>query len=961
VPLTLILGPANSAKAGEVLGAYEAAAWRGALLVVPTSTDTEHYSRELADRGRVVATVLTFAGLIREIARRAGYNARLLSPLARERVIRHVLAEVRLGVLARSARAPGFLVAAAALMAELERALITPQRFAQALRAWAIEDPRRAGYADDLAALYRGYARALERLGRVDAELFGWRALDALRAQPGRWGVQDVFFYGFDDLLPLERDAIETLARVIGVEVTVALTYEAGRAALGARAELVEELRALADRVRDLPALREHYALGARDALHHLERSLFEPEPARIEPGSAVRLLEGGGERAEAELVAAEVSSLLRAGVLAQEIAVVCRLPARTGAVLERVFADYGIPVASRRRRRFAHTTLGRSLCALARCAFDSDARAEDLLEYLRTPGLLDVAELADDLESELRREGLSTAAEARERLNWELGEIDALREAGDGLGELVWQARRLLALPRRGRGSLLDAAEERDAAALAALVRAHGELADIGEELRGAELLELLEALELADDAALSGEGVLITEPQAIRARRFRAVFVFGLIEGEFPQLGAGEPFLTDEQRRELAAVSGLRLAPAENALARERYLLYAAVSRATEQVTFSFRSSDEEGNLVLASPFLADLRELFVEEWFERRRRRLLANVVWAPEEAPTERERDRTWAATAQAEGAEALPRRLGESALRHVRHREVVSGGALENFADCPMRWLVERELSPAPLAPEPEPLTRGSYMHRAIEEVIGRLDGPVTPEALPDALRILDEVLAELPATLSPGRSEAVRSAAARAIAADLRRYLEHEAADGCGWEPRGLELRFGFEGEEGSLPPVTLGSGSERVLLRGVVDRVDVDPDRGGRAIVRDYKSSSRPEHCGARWQIDRRLQVALYMIAVRELLGLEPVAGFYQPLGGSDLRARGVFLEDAAPCRLLVGKDSRSAEELEEALADARARALALAAQLRRGELTPSPTTCSRDGCLYPGICRPD
>src|SRR5881275_824035 len=117
MPLTLILGPANSAKAGEVLGAYEAAARRGALLVVPTSTDAEHYSRELADRGRVVATVLTFAGVTREIARRAGYNARLVSPLARERVIRRVLAELRLGVLARSARAPGFLVAAAALMA----------------------------------------------------------------------------------------------------------------------------------------------------------------------------------------------------------------------------------------------------------------------------------------------------------------------------------------------------------------------------------------------------------------------------------------------------------------------------------------------------------------------------------------------------------------------------------------------------------------------------------------------------------------------------------------------------------------------------------------------------------------------------------------------------------------------------------------------------------------------------
>ena len=86
-----------------------------------------------------------------------------------------------------------------------------------------------------------------------------------------------MFFYGFDDLHPLERDAIETLARVVGVEVMVSLTYEAGRAALSARAEVVEELRPLAERVLELPASDQHYAPEARTALHHLERGLFEP------------------------------------------------------------------------------------------------------------------------------------------------------------------------------------------------------------------------------------------------------------------------------------------------------------------------------------------------------------------------------------------------------------------------------------------------------------------------------------------------------------------------------------------------------------------------------------------------------------------------------------------------------------------------------------------------------------
>ena len=52
MPLTLVLGPANSAKAGVVLGAYADAARRGALLVVPTAVDARQYAREVAGEGR---------------------------------------------------------------------------------------------------------------------------------------------------------------------------------------------------------------------------------------------------------------------------------------------------------------------------------------------------------------------------------------------------------------------------------------------------------------------------------------------------------------------------------------------------------------------------------------------------------------------------------------------------------------------------------------------------------------------------------------------------------------------------------------------------------------------------------------------------------------------------------------------------------------------------------------------
>jgi hypothetical protein len=94
-------------------------------------------------------------------------------------------------------------------------------------------------------------------------------------------------------------------------------------------------------------------------------------------------------------------------------------------------------------------------------------------------------------------------------------------------------------------------------------------------------------------------------------------------------------------------------------------------------------------------------------------------------------------------------------------------------------------------------------------------------------------------------------------------------------------------------------------------------------------------------------------------MLVVRELTGAEPVAGFYQPLRGDDLRARGVFVKGTNVGSGVVTTDARASEELDAMLADAAERAVALAGALRAGELEPCPQNCSRDGCRYPAICR--
>ena len=977
MPLTLITGPANAAKAGAVLDRFRAALPRDPVLVVPTLADVQHYQRELAAEGIVLgAEVVTFNWLVRGIAEATGVPGRALGRVARERVVRAAVAGTRLEVLVRSAAAPGFAGAAGELFAELGRSLVGPARFTQAMRAWD-DAPAHAG---ELASLFSAYHRRLEQLGVVDAEGLARSALDALRERPAAWGGRPVFLYGFDDLTPLQRDAVETLAR--HADVCVALAYEPGRAAFADRAATVELLKPLAERHELLADLSEHYAPDAREALHHLERGLFEPGAGRRAPNGAVRLLEAGGERAEAELVAAEILELTGSGVLAEDIAVLVRGGAAEATVLGQVLDSYGIPVSLERRITLGRTRLGAGVLAGARAVLPGGTTG-DVLTWLRTPGRLPDPDAADALDAHVRRAELTTAAEARlamrragalagpnglaapadDDVRGELAPAeDALvalaTAAGDGaeafLDALVAEADAIWTAPHRRAAAVLDP----DAAADA---RAAVELRKAADELRGLaaadpalagtpdELIAALADVQVREPAA--DGAVLVADPLAIRARRFRAVFVCGLQEGSFPRHPMPEPFLDDAARISLAKASGLVLARHEDVLARERYLLYAAVSRPEEVLFLSFRSSDEEGDPALPSAFVDDVRALFTDELWTRRGRRLLGEVTWPPAAAPTPHELRRARAVAEELPDPPPLGPPEAEPVLALLAARETEAARGLELFAGCGVRWLIESVLRPARTEPDPEPMRRGSIAHAVLEQTLRRLreregSARLTPASLPAALEELEAAMADRRASAAGTRARA----ALRELEVDLRRLLRHEAETGPALEPRWLEWSFGREGDEhGPLPLADSGIG-----VTGRVDRIDVDAS--GRALVRDYKG--RTVSPGARWVRDRRLQVALYALAVRDLLGLEAAGALYQPVGHRDVRARGLVRDDVPGS--YVNGDVVDAETFDAALDEARELAVRAATEIRAGRVRACPDSClPSGGCAYPAICR--
>ena len=940
---------------------------------MPTRADVEHYRRELAGDGALMGgRVQRFADLVHELGERAGVSQPVLGGAARDRV----LATAAQRALAREpSRGAARLVGSAReFVAELRLRRVSPARLDEALSQWSgAGAPARA-----LGELYRRYDETLRQIGCIDAEQRATLALDSLRRRPARWGRTPVVVYGFDDFDRLQLDVIETLGAVVDAQLTVSLTFEPGRVAFAGRAGTFQALAPLAGQHVQLAALASYYAPGARGALGHLERSLFQAAPGRADPGGAVRLLEGAGERAELSLVAREIRTLLDAGMAAEEIAVVLRLDGSACDVVEDVFSSHAIPFALERRRSLEETAVGRALVGLLNCS-GPRGELDDLLSFLRAPGVLSRLELADDLEARARRTGVASAAAARalwEGRHWTLDAVDHMQAAAErGSSALIERARRellwLFWRPRAGLGGVLADDELDEAAALRAGERALSELADLARRSPALapsdphELARVLRRVELLSGDPPRAGAVAVLDPLALRARRVRALFLCRLQEGLFPRVARERGLLADEERRGLAEASGLRLGAHEDALAAERYLFYAAVSRPAELLALSWHASDDDGAPRARSLFVDDLCDVFDEGLTIRRAGEPVQSQLDAGSVPVNALSRSPLPAET----GGDLAAQLLDEQLLATLLQRRVWSASSLEAWIRCPVRWFVERALGARDLEAEPEPRARGGLAHAALRDVLDGLreatgSARVTGQTEPLAVDLLRHALelraAQFPLSVAPERAAAAR----RRLQADLERYLRHAAcdADDAGGdvelpEPLYLELGFGFGAErdgEQELGALELG---DELRLRGRIDRVDVGPD--ATAIVYDYKGS---RVCpGARWESEGALQAALYMKAVEQLLGLDAVAGLYQPLAGSDLRPRGALERDRASHVKGYATDRVDAGELRALVERVVELAREAAGEASRGELRARPRTCgfADSGCAYPTICR--
>jgi ATP-dependent helicase/DNAse subunit B len=953
VALRLITGPAHAGKVARLLEGYLARIDEDPVLVVPNLADIERTERELLGLSGCLlgGTIGTFDSLFRRIADRDPARRPVASDVQCALLAQRLVARAARDGTAfpASARFRGFAEALLGVVGELGAALIDP-----------------ATLGGEVGELYRAYRAELDRLGLWDREMLRHRAGELLVNDLEAWHGEPVFVHGFEDLSATQWRLLEALAG--RTEVEVSLPYEPGRTVFLSLRRTAEDLAGLAERVEELPARSDRFLAPA---LAQLERSLFETVPASDSVGGAIRFLAGAGTRGTLELVSEELLVLLRDGVAPEQIALIVPSIESRRAALEATLSGFGIPFAIHGRIRFEATPVGQALLSLLAFAWSGGGRRE-LYTYLRSPYSGVARASVDFTEGRLRGRAVSEPGrveEETERLRD--APLVALRELRSAATPLEGVRRVLSTMLRvaypadaphsddartdlRCFGAALELLDE-----LAAFESADGQVS-------GYELLGALGRLELSDGASSDAGRVAVLDLLAARTLQFEAVFVLGLEEGSLPRRSSSSPFLNDEHRRLL----GARL-ERPDPVSRDRYLFYTACTRASRRLYLVREAVTDDGSPREESSFWHAAAAAFTAEQVERAtKRRALSELTWPVEAAPTERERLRALArlcADSDARGvaialaeANGWERRLtrARSAFRRrttlrnplllaqLGERSVFGATELERFGDCSSAWFFERLIDPKTIDAGADALLRGKVAHQALYAFYAGLPRElgverVTPETLELALAFLERCLSDafesgVRLELGPVETAELREGLRR----DLERFVRDEALSELPFLPRRFELSFGTDRSAPELRRgLELGDG---LHMSGKIDRIDVDP-HSARGIVQDYKSG-KGSFSARQIEGERRLQVPLYMLVLRDLAGIEPLGGVYRALSGARL-ARGMLraeVRDELPG--FKGNDYLDEEQFWSQVESARGYALAAAGRIRRGDVAHDP-----------------
>ncbi len=923
--------------------------------------------------GAIRAHVYSFRRLAWRVLQEAGGAARPhLRETGKRMVICNLLQQRKdeLRVFGRAANQPDFADSLARLIGEMKIYCITPEELARKAAAGDTGQVLLQSKLQDISLLYSDFQQFLENTF-IDPDDYLNLLAERLSESPTCQGAE-VWVDGFTGFTPQEYRVLQNLM-LVSARVNVALCCEPAvlkqpldeQELFHGTHQTFDILTRLAETNGveiEKPCLLDGDYQGrfhSRPALGHLEKHLVSSCKPYVGEANGLKLVAAHSRQAEVEGAAREIIALARdESYRWREITVLVRDITQYGEMVERVFAEYDIPCFIDYKRPVLHHPLVELLRAAMETVISRWSYAA-VFRYLKTDLVPVSREEVDLLENYVLAHGIRgsrwtdgqpwryrrvySAGKDNDISDEELEELEKINEirhravkalvsfaaaAGEKTATVLEVSAALYTLMKelgirekleewsrlaQERGQLDRAREHAQIynqilLLLDEMVEAMGEL-----ELTAEEYLQVLETGLNNLRLGLIPPGldqVLVGSLDRSRSPQVRASLLLGVNEGVLPARPSTSGLFTDRERETLLS-DGLKIAPGERrSLFDEQYLIYLGLTRAGEYLWISYALADEEGNGLLPSRIIADIKKLFPR----------LAETVLPLE--PDGGEDDLHFVARPR-QALSCLAARLREAragsglsspwtdaynwlAVQDKdRLRQVLAGLFYQNYEDplpintcsslyedfsrvsvtrieqyvyCPfahfLRYglrLQERETW------QMRPADLGQFFHTALKMFVEAVDkAGINWAELSDGQcqeiidRIFEVLLPQLgnEMLMSSQRQQYFTAKLRRVVQTTVKALVEHTRAGD--FRPLQVEVGFGYRGGELQGPSLRLSDGSV-IKMMGRIDRIDI-AHSGYEAYLRviDYKSGSTDFDLGETYH-GLKLQLLAYLDVVME------------------------------------------------------------------------------------------
>ncbi len=447
------------------------------------------------------------------------------------------------------------------------------------------------------------------------------------------------------------------------------------------------------------------------------------------------------------------------------------------------------------------------------------------------------------------------------------------------------------------------------------------------------AELILIGSTQNMAPDNDGLGRVRVMSAPMA-RTGEFDVLFLAGLSEKSFPQLGGDDRLYSGAETHQLNQ-AGLRFAEAGERSSAEMLLFYEVLTRPTRRLILSYPALDEKAEPLTPSPYVDEVRRAFGEPGIVVADDLQLSPIP--PDHQTLWSEREHRIRAVAQAgagdsaalarvltpqNGKSPLPQAGLQGGLQSIAERAtreefgryegmVLSPAAqaalaknfgpehcwstsqLEQYAACPFKFFANRVLK---LRDLPEPIFatdhtgRGSWYHGAVTWMFRAwAKNPEEWQAIQSDPAAFAERCAEALATLKPvpaleqSLERAMHAIDTAALKNLLSSYLVQAASYAksapSGMQAQHFEVAFGPGKTSDRVDPLCqsepwqLRVNGETFKLSGQIDRIDLGVV-GTQLVfgIIDYKTGNQSDFKEADFS-GTRLQLPLYALAAEEHL----------------------------------------------------------------------------------------